>query len=1053
MDIKTILDNLKSQPAYPLTPEIKANLKKLKSLCDSQYSNQSFYGNAALNRQMLLNKEVATLLTPAVILYLFTNTPTAETKIVRNSTPGGIALRDAIYYGFADGVETIKYITNNEKKYGPEAYTIQKRNFEENTLAIVRAIKEAGNVEQLDKEEDLFGCSLSEKFKVIINTIDYLKQKNKSKALLHVPGYSPEDMRKQVKWGFSSLCQIIRADLRTESLDSLCENFLQSPEATLDGTVIHLFYDRAHIEAALEQDTQITMGGKNYTFREIFGKMIEKITTHPEKYPASTIEQFYLRFGLVEKDLKNRFSDYVRAEPSESALPSEKPRIQEAFEQGNAGGVIEAFKEVTLQVPSYWPEFGPLPKSSLTYQFEELTRKLLAKEEFRRVEENGSQLLQFRDGRIFNLTEIVTHANLSHLQFGVSDEEQYVDYCHSTSNIKPWTPTGDFPSRSYFDQQEKAYVAQHNLEKDTELYPELSYADKLAINVYTTNTYKQINQLLRGQYPYKKIPDTWLRDTIIHTAFSGRALGKQSNVVVPGVFRYESEFNDNIKKRVALCETGEAEVVKGFISTGIKPAEKFTNKVAIFYSNMPGQLIGPLSAYPWEDEYLIPPAQIKYTNYRVENGVHYFEATPILDLSSIDKKAKTLPSPEEENKYKCAELMAHFKTFRRMLEKNCSTTELAKYKEEISAIESEISIQEKLVETMHSQAQFSTQLAKIWDRLSDLMQALHIEEGEMLQKEFEKKAHEEKQQAFMSAQYEHIHIAARCDDLIHQLTSFPLDNFKLEEEDLKKAKEEIKNAGPNNVEYLRSLEIELKQKFEVVKQTITKNIQELLSKLQIAQAKYQLQDDASEQIIPSEDNLEVLSNKKRELQEKLDNLNTHVKLRENCCSVLKEIKTHQFGSKDKGMEDFIRVYQEKIINLKGEIELKEVEVALKQTLHGLKEDAVSYEVKKIIESFRANAKWYTIGMNFKADRIEQAMANVPLLERANVHKGDSIAAKNVLKAMASHRLFYSRLLNGESLEETKAAKTYREFKSRFLSLEEDNPEQSASNKGPKDFSD
>ena len=124
-----VLDTLSNQSATELTSEIKTSLENIQSICNSKYFNQRYYGHAALNRKMLLDAEIAALLTPEVLTYIFTNQPTDLTKINRNSTPGGIILQNAIYHGFKDGLHIIHRMPNNDKEYGPQAYERQKSNF------------------------------------------------------------------------------------------------------------------------------------------------------------------------------------------------------------------------------------------------------------------------------------------------------------------------------------------------------------------------------------------------------------------------------------------------------------------------------------------------------------------------------------------------------------------------------------------------------------------------------------------------------------------------------------------------------------------------------------------------------------------------------------------------------------------------------------------------------------------------------------------------------------------------------------------------------------
>lgn len=304
-----ILEKLRKSPKTSLTPEIEYSLKEIKKICDYKYYNQSFYGNAALNRLMLLDPLLAQHLTPEVLKFIFSNDPTSQTKIKRNSS-GEINLKDAIYYGLKEGLHVIHRMPNNESNYGPDAYEKQQQKFTENTMKIVVNISRAADVKEIEVEQQLNPHGLIEQYERIINVINLLKEQGESDNLLFVPNYTAEDMREQVQSGFERLCQIIQIqELEKETLDSLCEKFLHSPEAMLNGHVIHLFYDRAHIDAALEQDTVYRIGDKDYKFQDIFRAMIQKVATNSDHYPSCAKEQFCLRFGLVESDLQNRFNE------------------------------------------------------------------------------------------------------------------------------------------------------------------------------------------------------------------------------------------------------------------------------------------------------------------------------------------------------------------------------------------------------------------------------------------------------------------------------------------------------------------------------------------------------------------------------------------------------------------------------------------------------------------------------------------------------------------------------------------------------------------------
>ncbi len=305
MKVTELLESLKNKKAVEYTDEIKNKISQIKKICDSKYLNQSFYGNAALNRQMLLDTELAKLLTPDILNYLFTQpNPTPLEKINRNST-GQINLRDAIFYGFNDGLYLIKMMPNNEADYSPQKYSQQKDSFANNTLPLVNNIEIASGEKHSEQILALEG-SLSDLLTYVANQVQIIKQNGGSNVLLFVPGYTPQNMRDQVGWGFNQLLsKLSNPNLANETLESLCQQFLSTPEAILDGRVVHLFYDRAHFESALEQNTTISVGGKKYTYRDLFDCMVKELDANPELYSEAR-EQFALRLNLVKKDLDSR---------------------------------------------------------------------------------------------------------------------------------------------------------------------------------------------------------------------------------------------------------------------------------------------------------------------------------------------------------------------------------------------------------------------------------------------------------------------------------------------------------------------------------------------------------------------------------------------------------------------------------------------------------------------------------------------------------------------------------------------------------------------------
>lgn len=308
------------------------NIKKIQEICNAQYYNQLFYGNTALNRKILLDSTIAQLLTPNTILamlWLHTRIKKFSKKdpiaIYRNST-GYISLVSAIYYGFKEGLDTIELMPNNEPSYDHEKYRKQKIDFSQNTNLIIKNIKKAAELLDIHPEDQNFQDeileekSLTEIFTEVTETIDKIKKSGKSNQLLYVPGYKANDIRNQSVSGFTTICQLLKINYHINAdgsitlnapltMEELVNQFLSSEEAMLHGSVIHLFYDRVHLEACLEQEKKIIIGNETYLLKDILQEMVKQCDTNDSIHHVAK-EQFSIRLKLVSSHLNEYFCDY-----------------------------------------------------------------------------------------------------------------------------------------------------------------------------------------------------------------------------------------------------------------------------------------------------------------------------------------------------------------------------------------------------------------------------------------------------------------------------------------------------------------------------------------------------------------------------------------------------------------------------------------------------------------------------------------------------------------------------------------------------------------------
>lgn len=137
------------------------------------------------------------------------------------------------------------------------------------------------------------------------------------------------------------------------------------------------------------------------------------------------------------------------------------------------------------------------------------------------------------------------------------------------------------------------------------------------------------------------------------------------------------------------------------------------------------------------------------------------------------------------------------------------------------------------------------------------------------------------------------------------------------------------------------------------------------------------------------------------------------------------------GGKDNKMTLFINTKKNELLETDVE-QRPQMLHALNQTVTSLNNAQPTIAaVQNIIKQLRDKAGLFTIGYNKKADRIESALLAMSLEDRENPLSSSSF--KNVLKELASHRLFGSKepsKKNGD-IDEAKAAQSFKTFKTKL----------------------
>lgn len=183
----------------------------------------------------------------------------------------------------------------------------------------------------------------------------------------------------------------------------------------------------------------------------------------------------------------------------------------------------------------------------------------------------------------------------------------------------------------------------------------------------------------------------------------------------------------------------------------------------------------------------------------------------------------------------------------------------------------------------------------------------------------------------------------------------------------------------------------------------------------------------------SANDLPILEQKINTVKDKICENIRFGELKKACVSLLKEIKTFQFGKKDLEMALFREKNLRDIDNAKTKEELQLIKLQLKTHVRQMARHPVMKEMRDIIAKFRNECRFYTVGMKAKAQRIEEAMAKVPVLERFDIALQKSALGNKVLQELASHRHPFRENPENKSGEfnPTRAARTYRLFTEKF----------------------
>ena len=317
----------------------------------------------------------------------------------------------------------------------------------------------------------------------------------------------------------------------------------------------------------------------------------------------------------------------------------------------------EAFEKVEKEKQKFKYDFGPLNKDKATIELEKIFNDLVedSTKQDKSVKitlENGQLFYQKGTSDKVNLTDILSKANLTHLNIDPAIIETYskIPAIHdnpATQVVKAGKIVLKEATKALTEEEFKVKINRATPEQK-EYLNELTYGEHLAIYRYTSPEYAKINGLMRGDYrSFKKlggVEEEKVKSTLMHTIVASAALQKMPDVDLPTVTRRVDNFGmdqmiENVKNNIVTQE-------KAFISTSFEDHDDFKKVYPnqIILKNVQGKDISAISYFGKEKEYLISPStQLKWTGHTMNGENHIFtvEGSNVLLDQRMKKNASS----------------------------------------------------------------------------------------------------------------------------------------------------------------------------------------------------------------------------------------------------------------------------------------------------------------------------------------------------------------------------------------------------------------------------
>lgn len=211
---------------------------------------------------------------------------------------------------------------------------------------------------------------------------------------------------------------------------------------------------------------------------------------------------------------------------------------------------------------------GPVNKNEETHLFENIVKEVIADKtrvpKQAQFTKDGNVLYVKHNGEKINFSELLSKVNLTQMSLDSESVKAYEN--DGTMHAKS-------PSREVFAER----IAQADVKQQQSL-GKLKYGEMLAVFKYTTESYKPMNALMRGQHADLAIKD--IPDLVAHVAVASYALTKVPDIELPYVVRNQDTYGLN--KMLEKAQTHEVSVEQSFISTAMSSQKDFNGGVQVY---------------------------------------------------------------------------------------------------------------------------------------------------------------------------------------------------------------------------------------------------------------------------------------------------------------------------------------------------------------------------------------------------------------------------------------------------------------------------------------